>query len=147
MHDDEVLELRLPPAPAFNSTARLFVGAAGRHFALSEETLADLRVAVSEVCTEAMEARPRPDLLSIVVRARPESLEVQVEGQMDTSGFAGAGHGAGEHGAGESGGPPPSSAEAEMARALRAPLLLALFPEAVYDAATPRLVLSVPWDA
>lgn len=138
MHDDEVLELRFPPAPAFNSTARLFVGAAGRHFALSEETLADLRVAVSEVCTEAMEARPRPDLVSIVVRARPESLDVQVEGQVDTSGIPGTDVPAD---------PPPASAEAEMARALRAPLLLALFPEAVYDAATPRLVLSVPWDA
>ena len=137
MHDDEVLELRFPPAPAFSSTARLFVGAAGRHFALSEETLADLRVAVSEVCTEAMEARPRPDLMSIVVRARPGSLDVQVEGQMDASGIPAAGEP----------GNPPTSAEAEMARTLRGPLLRALFPDAAYDAATPRLVLSVPWDA
>ena len=140
MTDEEVLELRLPPTAAFNSTARLFVGAAGRHFALGEEVLADLRVAVSEVCTEAMEVSPRPDLVSIVIRARADALDVEVEGQRDPGGTIGSR-------AGDYTDPEPNPAEAQMARTMRGPLLAALFPDATYDPTQPRLLLSVPWDA
>ena len=48
------LELELPPLPEFVSTARLFVADVGRHFGLSEDSVSDLKVAVSEACTAAI---------------------------------------------------------------------------------------------
>jgi len=47
MIDDDLLELQIPPEAEFVGTARLFLAAAGRHFELSEESVADAKVAVS----------------------------------------------------------------------------------------------------
>ncbi|MGH2773360.1 MAG: ATP-binding protein [Actinomycetota bacterium] len=44
----------MPPLPEFVSTARLFVADVGRHFGLSEDSVSDLKVAVSEACTAAI---------------------------------------------------------------------------------------------
>lgn len=51
------MQLRIPPMPEYVSTARLFIGEAGRHFGVSEEILADLKVAISEACTGAIQVQ------------------------------------------------------------------------------------------
>lgn len=142
MTSEEVLELRIPPGAEFIGTARLFVAAAGRQFALSEDVLADVRVAVSEVCAEAMEAQLRPDHVRIVVRARADSLEVEVLPHVP----AGVGGGTAEAQE-QAMGTDAQGPDAAMAKALRGPLIHALFPDASFETDPAHLVVSVPWDA
>jgi anti-sigma regulatory factor (Ser/Thr protein kinase) len=55
---DEVIELVIPPRPDVVSVARLVVGAAvAMDPAFDEERSADLRLAASEACTNAIEAQ------------------------------------------------------------------------------------------
>lgn len=77
----EALTLDIPPAPEFVITARLFVAAAARHFGLDEEAVADLKLAVSEACTQAISAHGRAavqDPVSIVLTPEPGMLDVEV---------------------------------------------------------------------
>ncbi|NLD76745.1 MAG: ATP-binding protein [Acidimicrobiales bacterium] len=56
--DEEVIELVIPPRPDVVSVARLVVGAAvAMDPAFDEERSADLRLAASEACTNAIEAQ------------------------------------------------------------------------------------------
>lgn len=79
----ETLALEIPPLAEFVGAARLFVGAAGRHFGVKEETVSDLKIAVSEACTGAIAAQAaqngdgmgRPVRLTI----SPEDQSVVVE--------------------------------------------------------------------
>lgn len=48
--------LEVPLLPEYVSTARLFMAAIGRSFDLNEETVADLKMAVSEACAGAIHA-------------------------------------------------------------------------------------------
>lgn len=50
------LVLDVPPEPEHVRTARLFAAAAARHFSLREERIEDLKVAISEACTNAFRA-------------------------------------------------------------------------------------------
>jgi serine/threonine-protein kinase RsbW len=50
------LVLEIPPEAEHVRTARLFAAAAARHFALDEERIEDLKVAISEACTNAINA-------------------------------------------------------------------------------------------
>jgi hypothetical protein len=130
--DDDLMELQIPPQAEYVGTARLFVAAAGRHFELSEEAVADVKVAVSEVCADAIEDRPHPEHLSIVIRPGLEALEVQVSAQP-------TGIEADEEAA-------PSLQVASFERRLREPLVHALFPDADYLPREHSLRLSVPWE-
>ena len=134
MSEDDLLELQIPPQAEYVGTARLFLAAAGRHFELSEEAVADVKVAVSEVCADAIEDVRRPDHLRIAMRSRVDALEVTVSSQ-------------------------PSGIEADVAdtappalqigppeRRLREPLVHALFPEAEYEPLEHSLRLSLPWE-
>ncbi|HXF36079.1 MAG TPA: ATP-binding protein [Actinomycetota bacterium] len=49
--------LELPDDPAFVATARLFAGALARHFGCQEDTVQDVKLAVSEACTAAVADR------------------------------------------------------------------------------------------
>jgi anti-sigma regulatory factor (Ser/Thr protein kinase) len=49
--------LEIPPEAAYVSTARLFVGAVGRHFGVDEDSVEDLKLAVSEACNAAIRIR------------------------------------------------------------------------------------------
>lgn len=81
----DLIELEIPARPDYLALARLIVAAAAAgepRFTL--ERIADLRVAVSEACTNAMEAQGRgagnggaPD--NILIRCKLESERVQVE--------------------------------------------------------------------
>lgn len=50
------LALSIPADPEQVRTARLFAGATARHFGLDEETVEDLKVAISEAVTNAIRA-------------------------------------------------------------------------------------------
>jgi len=50
------LVLEIPPDPEQIRTARLFAAASARHFGIDEERVEDLKVAISEACTNAMKA-------------------------------------------------------------------------------------------
>jgi serine/threonine-protein kinase RsbW len=49
--------LEIPPEAAYVSTARLFVGAIARHFGVDEDSVEDLKLAVSEACNAAIRIR------------------------------------------------------------------------------------------
>jgi len=130
--EDDLMELQIPPQAEYVGTARLFVAAAGRHFELSEEAVADVKVAVSEVCADAIEDRPHPEHLSIAIRPGLEALEVAVSAQP-----------AGIEAEMEK---PPPLQVASFERRLREPLVHALFPDADYEPREHSLRLSVPWE-
>ena len=48
--------LEIPPDPDQVRTARLFAAAVGRHFALDEDRIGDLKVAISEAVTNSIKA-------------------------------------------------------------------------------------------
>jgi anti-sigma regulatory factor (Ser/Thr protein kinase) len=132
--EDDLLELQIPPQAEYVGTARLFLAAAGRHFELSEEAVADVKVAVSEVCADAIEDRHPPEHLRIVIRPGVDALEVAVSSEPpgieadveDTE--------------------PPAVDMAPFERRLREPLVHALFPHADYQPREHSLRLSLPWE-
>lgn len=63
----EVTRIRVPPAAEHFATVRAFIGAVGRHFGCSEETIDDLRLAATETCAQALDEDTAPD--GIEVRA------------------------------------------------------------------------------
>lgn len=67
----ESMELEVPAAPEFVGTARLFAAEASRHLGITEETVADLKIAISEACTGAIEAQESA--------AEPEPVRVSIE--------------------------------------------------------------------
>lgn len=49
--------LELPPRARYVATARMFAAALARHYGVGEDSVEDLKVAVSEACTSAIRAR------------------------------------------------------------------------------------------
>ena len=90
---DEVVELELPARPDVLALARLVVGAAAAGEPLfDEERIDDLRLAVSEACTNAIEAQlvrggRGEDSQPIVVRCRLTAGRVEVEVRDHGGGF------------------------------------------------------------
>ncbi|HLI57847.1 MAG TPA: ATP-binding protein [Actinomycetota bacterium] len=121
------LELEIPPEAEYVGAARLFLAAVGRHFALDEEAVADMKMAVSEVCAGAAEDLASPGVLRITVRPAEDRIEVEVAPVDRRPRHVGS-----------------ASAALSWETALREPLVRALFPEASYDAAAHILRLSVP---
>ena len=69
----EDLVLEIPPEPEHARTARLFAAAVARHFAVEEERVEDLKVAVSEACTNAINAHKAASVSDAIrLVARPE---------------------------------------------------------------------------
>ena len=92
---DEIVRLRIPARPVFVGVARtVIVAAASTAVELAEERLEDLRIAVSEACTNAVEAnQARGGADSVLVRCLlgPDRLEVLVQDRgpgLDTTGVA-----------------------------------------------------------
>lgn len=79
MNFEDVLELEVPPAPEHIGTVRMFVGAGARHFGVEEEDVANLKVAVSEACTGAMQVPEVGEVHPIRVRLRSGDGTVHVE--------------------------------------------------------------------
>lgn len=76
----EQIRLQIPSAPEHVVTARLVVGAVARQFGIEEETIEDLRVAVSEACNGAMNAISESNNgeITIDLEIRDERLAVDV---------------------------------------------------------------------
>jgi serine/threonine-protein kinase RsbW len=79
----EVVELEFPARAEFVGLARLVVSAlASTDPKLADERIDDLKIAVSEACTNAIEAHGAIDTSERVIvrcRAEPDFLEVQIE--------------------------------------------------------------------
>ena len=129
MTESEALELEIPAEAEYVGTARLFLTAAGRHFELSEEVMADLKMAVSEVCAGAIEDADPPERLRIAVTPSDRAVEVEVAGQAPADAVGSA-----------SGRP---HAVPSFEERLRGPLVQALFPHAEYQPQQHSLRVSV----
>ena len=107
--------LEVPPEAAYVSTARLFVGALARQFGVEEDSVEDLKLAISEACNAAirirqMEAEDRS--IRIVGSKRGPLLVLDVEDAFQTESSLVA-----------------TSTE-DLVRGLSIELIRALFPEA-----------------
>lgn len=85
---DERYEFRLEfdPEPRFVSTARMFAAAVARQFSCPEERVQDLKVAISEACSNSIKAHLESgvdDPIRIVVLCEPQTLRYEI---LDTGG-------------------------------------------------------------
>jgi anti-sigma regulatory factor (Ser/Thr protein kinase) len=74
------LALSVPANPAYISVIRLFAGAVARQVGLDDELVDDLRLAVSEACTDVMESGG-PARIEVTLFAEPDRLAVAVRGE------------------------------------------------------------------
>ena len=82
----ESLLLELPLDSAYLTTARLFAAAAGRQLGLQEEIVEDLKLAISEACTGAINATPGVEgavQLSITAAEGRVAFRLVTEGPID----------------------------------------------------------------
>ena len=83
------LTLEIPLLPEYVSTARLFIAALSQSFDLDEEVVADLKVAVSEACTAAIQADRNGDGLrhngpvTVEIDVGSDSLTIQISSSGD----------------------------------------------------------------
>jgi histidine kinase-like protein len=105
--------LAIPADPAYVGTVRYFAATIARHEGLPEELIDDLRLAVSEACSEAIDAGVTGSI-RVALSLEPERIDVEV-----TSGSA------------QSEGEPHAS-EA-LVPIYRMQLIRALFPDAKTD--------------
>lgn len=79
---DSVFELHIPPRPEYVAIVRLVVSSlASDRRALADERVDDLKLAVSEACTNAIEAHAaigEADPISITVLEGEERMEVEI---------------------------------------------------------------------
>ena len=97
------IDLELPAAPEFAGTARIFAASVARQFGAEEEAVADVKVAVSEVCNFAIDSsdpdggkvrisiRPVEGKLEFEIEAKAESLSESDYPEEDTFGNLGQG--------------------------------------------------------
>ncbi|NLO73328.1 MAG: anti-sigma B factor RsbW [candidate division WS1 bacterium] len=84
----EVVQLTIPPHPRYLSLARLLVGGLGAQSKLTVEDLDDMKVAVSEAITNAIDHAYEPDAPGeIIIRYRPSEGQLVVEVEDSGSGF------------------------------------------------------------
>jgi len=76
------IQLDMPSSPRYVSLARLVVSAVARGLDFSEESIDDLKVVVSEMCTNAIihcEPRREDQRIQLICRPRPGALTVEVK--------------------------------------------------------------------
>lgn len=79
MTEGESFEITIPASAAALRTARIFAGSVARYLDGDEETVADLKLAVSEACTSGI-ATGRSRSITVEVVLGPHLLEVTVHG-------------------------------------------------------------------
>lgn len=84
----DVQSMHIPSDTAHVASMRAFVGAIGRHSGCSDETIEDLRLAVTEACGQALEQDAAPDGIVLRTSVDGERLTVEIEptGSFDRSG-------------------------------------------------------------
>ena len=87
--DGDVIELEIPARPEFVGLARLVVSSlASSRRALADDRIDDLKLAVSEACTNAIEAHADDDIDErVIVRWREDDDRLEVSVQDRGSGF------------------------------------------------------------
>lgn len=73
------LGIHVPPLPLHLRSIRTFLGAVARHFGCSDESIEDLRLAVTETCTQALEEGIAPDGIDVRAAWEGERLLVELE--------------------------------------------------------------------
>jgi anti-sigma regulatory factor (Ser/Thr protein kinase) len=113
--ETERFTLELPPDPAFVATARMFASTLARHFEIAEDSVEDLKLAVSEACTRALAAREIDRPLSVTASRDDGRLifeisqgEIELPAHVDT----------------------PTPSHQELAAGLSLELITALFADA-----------------
>lgn len=85
------LQLSIPVAPEHVATARMFVAEAGRQLGMEGDAIEDLKVAISEMCTGAIQAHEAAgidDPIHIVLKSLEDHLEVEVKSAIAEPGGA-----------------------------------------------------------
>jgi serine/threonine-protein kinase RsbW len=77
--------LEFSSEPDFISTARLFAGAAARYYGCDEDAVQDVKIAISEACTNAVKAHDSA-LVSMPVRVVVQPTGERIEFQVIDSG-------------------------------------------------------------
>lgn len=82
-HDalDDEFALTLRPEPQYVGTARAFAAAIARHFRCDEDRVQDVKVAISEACSNAVKAHRSadvPDPIRLLVRRNDDELWFEI---------------------------------------------------------------------
>jgi serine/threonine-protein kinase RsbW len=123
--------LEVPADPAYVGTARIFASTLARHFEVADETVEDLKVAISEACSRAL-AGDAADRISIRVQGLDGRLQFEIE-QSEVRRIDG-------------GTDTPTPSASELATGLSLELVTALFEDAAVTSTEggPVLRFSVP---
>jgi anti-sigma regulatory factor (Ser/Thr protein kinase) len=76
--DGDVYRLTVPASAGHLSTVRLFAAAVARQAGGAEDAVEDLRLAVSEACTIALQAARAPETLEIAMRIDPAGCAMEI---------------------------------------------------------------------
>jgi len=71
--------MHIPSDTAHIASMRAFVGAIGRHSGCSDETIEDLRLAITEACGQALEQDAAPEGIVLRTSVDGERLTVEIE--------------------------------------------------------------------
>jgi serine/threonine-protein kinase RsbW len=117
---EDQFSLEFTSEPDFISTARLFAGAAARYYGCDEDAVQDVKIAVSEACTNAVKAHGNA-LISTPVRVlvRPSGDRVEFKIVDAGGGFQHEGNGGGQ----------PVDAETLLESGIGLQIIQALFPD------------------
>lgn len=78
--EQDVLTLEVPPDASSIRTARLFASAVARHYGCDESAVEDIKLAISEACTNAVRLHSDVDLnTSVLIRARESEGSLRFE--------------------------------------------------------------------
>jgi anti-sigma regulatory factor (Ser/Thr protein kinase) len=77
--EDERFELEIPLEPAFIVCARLFAGALARIYESDHASTEDVKIAVSEACSNALAKKPPSGPIKITVLRKPGELLFEIE--------------------------------------------------------------------
>jgi serine/threonine-protein kinase RsbW len=117
---EDQFSLEFTSEPDFISTARLFAGAAARYYGCDEDAVQDVKIAVSEACTNAVKAHGSA-LISTPVRVvvRPDGDRVEFQVVDAGGGFKHEGNGGGRR----------MDAETLLESGIGLQIIQALFPD------------------
>jgi anti-sigma regulatory factor (Ser/Thr protein kinase) len=76
--DREPVTLRIPADASQIGTVRILAGAIGRHVGLSDERVEDLKLVLSELCAEAVEASGPGGFVEMRFEQEADSLAIEV---------------------------------------------------------------------
>lgn len=122
-HDTDSFTFEVPSDPAYLSTIRLFAGAVARHFRCSEDSIDDLKVVLSEACSNAIALSAKSSEAASRIRLTAGLEGTKLEFLVHDGGFApsdGSAKGADKL----------EAKTDDITRALGVELIQALFPDA-----------------